>query len=108
MSNIPLKPIKDKLKEYYKGEVSLKACMEVREILENVLDIISYLGVLEFQEQNKNRQERNFPKTKRLDDSIFINLSTNLFKSVGNYKSSRLGNYPKSEVNNYLAKQEMS
>ena len=94
MSKIPIKVIRDRLKEYHKGEISIEACLEVRDILTNVLDIIAEAGELEFQKQNRIRQKQNLPKIKRLDSSVFINLLANLLKRKSNNNTSEIGNYP--------------
>ena len=79
MSKLPLKVIKERLKKYYNGEISLEAVIEVREIIEYVLNIIAESGAKEFQIRNRRLQEENQPIIKRLDDSIFITISETLF-----------------------------
>lgn len=77
---IPIKIVKQALKKYHQGEISTEACIEVREILTNILDVIAQSGAIEFEEQNRIRQEQNLPKTKRMDSSVFIKFSEILFK----------------------------
>jgi hypothetical protein len=82
MSKLPLKVIKDSLRKYYNGEISLNAVLEVREIVEYILDIVAESGAKEFHLRNRRLQEENQPIIRRLDDSIFITISETLFKGL--------------------------
>ena len=81
--NIPLKPIKHILKTYYKGEISNAACIDVRNLL---LDIIGYLAeetVKEFENYNIMRLKQGLPPLKRLNSFVFREVRDRFFKSIG-------------------------
>lgn len=81
--NIPLKPIKHILKAYYKGEISNAACIDVRNLL---LDIIGYLAeetVKEFENYNIMRLKQGLPPLKRLNSFVFREVRDRFFKSIG-------------------------
>lgn len=81
--NIPVKPIKHILKAYYKGEISNAVCIDVRNLL---LDIIGYLAeetVKEFENYNIMRLDQGLPPLKRLNSFVFREVKDRFFKSIG-------------------------
>jgi len=81
--NIPVKPIKRILKAYYKGEISNATCIDVRNLL---LDIIGYLAeetVKEFENYNIRRLNQGIQPLKRLDSFVFREVRDRFFKSIG-------------------------
>jgi len=82
LPNLPVKPIKHILKNYYNGDVSEDACYYVRALLLEFTEILAEEAVKEFEEINNERKKRGIPKLKRLDKASFIDIWDSFFKSI--------------------------
>jgi len=91
VSEFPLKPIKRILKKYYQGEISTDACIYIRDLLLDVTEYLANQGIKEFVEYNCRRQEHNLPVLKRLDKSVFIDISDKIFNAVRNNNIGEVG-----------------
>ena len=79
VSEFPLKPIKRILKRYYQGEISMDACVYVRDVLLNFTEYLAREGVMEFEEYNRRRVIQGLPLLRRLDRSAFESARSKVF-----------------------------
>jgi hypothetical protein len=70
--NLPIKPIKNIIKKYYKGEISEDACYFVRDNLVKLTELFAQEAIREFEKTNDARQKHGIPILKRLDKKSFV------------------------------------
>ena len=78
-SEIPLNTVKRILKEHIKGDVTQEGVIYVRDLIQDMLIQLADNSVVEQERTNGLREQLGIRKCKRIDKSIFINLSTQLF-----------------------------
>ncbi len=79
ISKFPLKPIKRILQRYYQGEISMDACVYVRDVLLVFTEYLAKDGVMEFEEYNKRRVIQGLPLLRRLDRTAFESSRRKIF-----------------------------
>lgn len=79
---IPIKPIKNIIKKYYKGEISEDACYYVRDNLLQLTEFITQEAIKEFEKTNNIRQKHGMPQLKRLDKTSFVYILDSFLKKT--------------------------
>ena len=93
VSEFPLKPIKRILKRYYQEEISMDACVYVRDVLLNFTEYLAREGVMEFEEYNRRRVIQGLPLLKRLDRSTFVDTRRKIFNLLKDNNIGEVGEY---------------
>lgn len=75
----PIKPIKRILKKYYNGDISMDACVYVRDVLLEFTEYLALEGVMEFEEYNGRRAIQGLPLLRRLDRTAFESTRSKVF-----------------------------
>ncbi len=83
--------IKTRIKEYWDGEIPKECIKEVNAIVSDFTDMLINEGIEEFNEYNRRREIQGLPKLKRLDASVFKNLSTKTYNDVPDFNHGELG-----------------
>jgi hypothetical protein len=79
MGKIPLNTVRRILKEHIKGDVTQEGVIYVRDFLQDMLIQLADNCAVEQERTNLLREQLGIRKCKRIDKSVFINLSTQLF-----------------------------
>lgn len=93
ISEFPLKPIKRLLKKYYCGEISMDACVYVRDVLLVFTEYLAKEGVMEFEEYNKRRVIQGLPLLRRLDRMAFESARSKIFNLLKYNNIGEVGKY---------------
>lgn len=90
-SELPVNTVKRIIKEHWDGEISQECVKKLGMIVSDFVDELIKEGVEEFNKHNRLREIQKLPKLKRLDVSIFKNLSTNVYNSVTGRNNGEIG-----------------
>ena len=93
MGKIPLNTVKNIISEYWDGDISQECVNDVSEIISNFIDMLIRDGVKEFRDYNGRRRLQGLPELKRLQSSVFIKLSDELFNQPPDFKLGEVGQH---------------
>ena len=93
MGKIPLNTVKNIISDYWEGDISQECVNEVSGIISNFIDMLIREGVNEFKDYNGRRQLQGLPELKRLQGSVFLKLSDELFNQLPDFNIGETGLY---------------
>ena len=82
MGKMPLNTVKNIISDYWDGDISQECVNNVNEIVSDFIDMLIQEGVKEFKDYNSRRKIQGLPELKRLQGSVFLKLSGEIFKQT--------------------------
>jgi len=95
ISELPLKPLKRILKNYYNSEISENVFECFRNVLLNISCELAEAAVKEFNAYNENRMLQGLPRVKRLNKISLEKGIKKLFNRIGYNNNGEVGKYDK-------------
>ena len=84
MQTLPLKSIKNILRGYYEGEISIETAILLRNVLQEIADYLAAETVREFHNQNHIREIQGLSPLKRLDKTSLKTVWESILNQITN------------------------